>query len=138
MAQNKPLQIKIESILGGMAPTTHFASSDQFRASLGIDPAQPQRDSAGATTTIASGLIWPGASQKFSGTTFASAPLWLRTNPKDALVYVLDANGSAYTVNAAFDTVTALADGGTLSSGLGNGCEYYDNYIYFFKNTGVA
>jgi hypothetical protein len=59
-------------------------------------------------------------------------------NPKDSNLYVYDANGSAYTVNAAFTTVTALSDGGSLSNSLGNGAEYYDNYIYFAKNTTIA
>lgn len=130
--------ITIESILGGQGITTHFGQSGQMRASLGIDPSQPIDDSDTAYSTIASGLIRPSSSQKFSGATITSAPLWLVPNPKDALVYILDANGSAYTINAAFDTVTALNDRGFLSSCLANGCEYYDNYIYFFKNTDVT
>lgn len=133
-----PFEIKIETILGGQAPTTHFAGAGQFRASLGIDPAQPIDDADGVYSTIASGLIRPSASEKFSGTVITAAPLWMKTNPKDALVYVLDALGSAYTINAALDTVTAISDAGHLSSGLGNGCEYYDNYMYFAKNTDLA
>lgn len=133
-----PFEIKIETILGGQSPTTHFSGPGQFRASLGIDPAQPADDNDSATTTIASGLIRPTASEKFSGATIAAAPLWLKTNPKDALVYVYDARGSAYTINATFDTVTALSDAGHLSSAIGNGCEYYDNYMYFAKNTDIA
>ena len=130
--------ITIDSILGGQAPTTHFSGQSQFRASLGIDPAQPMDDADGATSTIASGLIRPVASEKFSSTTIAASPLWIKTNPKDSNIYVYDARGSAYTVNATLTTVTALSDAGHLSSSLGNGCEYYDNYMYFFKNTDVA
>lgn len=131
-------KISIESILGGHSPTTHFAGANQFRASLGIDPAQPMDDSDSVYSTIASGLLRPVASQKYSGSTINAAPLWMIPNPKDALVYVYDARGSAYTVDAAFAGATALNDGGSLSASLGNGCEYYDNYIYFFKNTDVA
>ena len=130
--------IRIDSILGGLAPTSHFASETQFRASLGIDPAQPSDDADSVTSTVASGLIRPVASEKFSSTTVLKSPLWIVTNPKDSNIYVYDAQGSAYTVNATLTTVTALVDGGTLTSSLGNGCEYYDNYIYFAKNTDVA
>jgi hypothetical protein len=130
--------IAIESILGGQGPTTHFGGKGSFRASLGIDPAQPIDDLDTAYSTMASGLLRPSASQKISSTTITSAPLWLVPNPKDANVYVYDANGSAYTVDATMTTVTALSDGGTLTSSIGNGAEYYDNYIYFAKNTDVA
>lgn len=134
----KPFRIKIESALGGMTPSTHFGSAGQFRAFLGIDPAQPIDDNDTVYSTIASGLLRPVASEKFSGTTITSAPLFIRTNPKDSSVYVLDAANSAYTVNATLTTVTALSDAGHLSSGRGNGMDYYDNYMYFFKNTDVA
>ena len=130
--------IRIESILGGHAPTTHFARADQFRASLGIDPAQPQDDSDSAVSSIASALIRPASSQKFSGTVLNAAPLWMIPNPKDANIYVYDALGSAYTIDAAFSALTALSDGGSLTNSLGNGAEYYDNYMYFGKATTVA
>lgn len=116
---------------------THFAGKGQMRALFGIDPAQPVDDADSATSTVASGLLRPAASQKISGTTIASAPLWMIPNPKDANTYVYDANGSAYTLSTT-NTVTALADGGSLSSSLGNGGAYYDNYLYFIKNTDVC
>lgn len=131
-------KISVDSILGGHSALTHFAARGQFRASLGIDPAQPIDDADSKYSTIGSGLLRPAASQKFSGAVIVSSPLWMVPNPKDANVYVQDAAGSAYTIDATFNTVTGLADGGSLSSSLGNGCEYYDNYIYFFKNTDVA
>jgi hypothetical protein len=135
---NKTETIVIGSVLGGHSPTTHFASGNQFRASMGIDPAQPMDDLDTANSTIASGLIRPSASEKFSSTTITAAPLWITTNPKDFNVYVTDAKGSMYSVNATFSTVTALSDGGSLTNSLGNGQEYYDNYIYQAKNTTVA
>lgn len=133
-----PFNIQFETILGGHSPTANFSGAGQFRASLGIDPAQPIDDSDTAYSTIASGLLRPAASEKFSGTTITSTPLWIITNPKDSNVYVYDAQGSAYTVDSTLTTVTALSDAGHLNSSLGNGCEYYDNYIYFFKNIDVA
>ena len=51
---------------------------------------------------------------------------------------VLDATGSAYTLNPDGYTITALSDGGTLTSGSGNGLAYHKNYYYIFKNTDVA
>lgn len=134
----KPFEIRIESILGGQSPTSHFAGSGQFRASLGIDPAQPIDDNDTAYSTVASGLVRPVASEKFSGTTVASAPLWMKTNPKDSNVYVYDARGSAYTIDSTLTTVTALSDAGHLSLSRGNGMEYHDNYILFAKNTTIA
>jgi len=53
--------IRIESILGGHSPTTHFGGAGQFRASLGIDPAQPIDDADGVFSTIGSGLLRPAA-----------------------------------------------------------------------------
>ncbi len=129
--------VKIETILGGHAVTSHFAQKTQMRSSLGIDPAQPVDDLDTAFSTVASGLIRPSASEKFSGATITSAPLWINPNPKDGNIYVYDANSSAYAINAALTTVTALSDAGSLS-GLGNGAEYYDNYQYFFTPTDVV
>lgn len=130
--------VLINSILGGHSRLTHEGSPGQFRASLGIDPAQPIDDGSGAFTVISSGLLRPAASEAFSGTTLGAAPLWIVSNPKDANTYVYDALGSAYTMPADFTSLTALSDGGTLSSALGNGAAYYDNYIYFAKNTDIA
>jgi hypothetical protein len=130
-------QVKIDTVLGGHSPTTHFSTASQFRASLGIDPAQPINDSDTAYSTIASGLIRPAASEKFSGSTITSAPLWIKANPKNSLVYVYDAKGSMYSIDATMTTVTGLDDGGTPGASLGNGFTYYDNYMYGATNTDV-
>lgn len=131
-------QIKISSVLGGQAPTSHFSGSDQFRASIGIDPAQPIDDGDGIYSTVASGLLRPAASEKFSSTTLQTAPLFIKGSSKTAFTYVYDARGSAYTIDPLMTTVTAMADGGTLTGSLGNGMEYYDNYMYFAKNTDIC
>lgn len=130
-------KVLIDTILGGHSPSTHYAGKGQFRASLGIDPSQPIDDQDSPYSTIASGLLRPAASQEFSGGALTSAPLWMVGNPKDAFVYVYDANSSAYTIDSAFATVTPLSDIGALS-GNGNGCEYYDNYIYFATAQDIA
>lgn len=131
------MKITINSILGGQTALGNFGGKDQFRASLGIDPAQPIDDLDATTSTVASGLLRPVASQKISGSTITSAPLWMKANPKDGNAYVYDANGSAYTISST-NTFTALSDGGSLTSSKGNGCEYYDNYMYFAKNTDIC
>ncbi len=130
-------KIIIETILGGHAVTSHFAQATQMRASLGIDPAQPIDDADTAFSTVASGLLRPAASQKFSGTTLANAPLWFTPNPKDGNVYVYDAASSAYAINATMTALTALSDAGTLG-GHGNGSDYYDNYQYFATDTDIT
>jgi hypothetical protein len=129
--------IRIDSVLGGHSPSTHYASSGQYRASLGIDPAQPMDDADSIYSTMASGLIRPAASEKYSSTTLTTTPLFMKTNPKDALIYVYGANSSIYTVDAGLTTVTALNDRGWLDGSKGNGCAYYDNYMYFATNDDI-
>jgi hypothetical protein len=136
MAKNKQT-IKIESVLGGHSPTSHFSASNQYRASLGIDPSQPIDDAGSNVSTIGSGLIRPVASEKFTGTDIKAAPLWMVPNPKDSSVYVTDALGSTYTLDAAFTGATAVF-GLDVANAHGNGSAYYDNYIYVASNTDIA
>ena len=134
-------QIKIESILGGHAPTTHFARPDQFRASLGIDPAQPINDSlSDVNGRVASGLLRPVAAGALStvSTTLADAPLWIRSNPKTATYYVYDIDGSVYSIENTVNSITPVGDLNDGGTARGNGCEYYDNYMYFARSTTVA
>lgn len=138
MKKSRPFTIKIENILGGQSPTSHFSTASQFRASLGIDPGQPINDLDSPYSKVASGLLRPAASEKFSGSTLQAAPLWIKSNPKDTNIYVFDAQGSMYSIDSAISSLTGISDGGSLSNGLGNGFEYYDNYMYGFKNTDVA
>ena len=132
--------IKIESILGGHAPTTHFAAEDQFRASLGIDPSMPIDNEDVSASVIASGLIRP-VGVLASTDLLTAAPLWIVQSPKattnTASYFVLDAIGSLH-VTTGSSGVTNLADGGTLSTGTGNGCTYYDNFLYIAKDTDIA
>jgi hypothetical protein len=139
---NETKQILIESILGGHSPMSHFAASDQFRASLGIDPALPADDSGSVTKgIIASGLLRPtGYSTIFgsSSTTISQPPMWLIQNPKNQYTYVYDAQSSLYSLDSNLTTPTVIPDAGELSNGRGNGGEYYDNYIYLSKNTTIS
>lgn len=133
-------QIKINSILGGQAQTANFAAENQFSLSYGINPGQTASSGYFADANIA-GLIQPvGIDVIYSGSGINKKIKWMEYNPKDANIYLYDASGSAYTLSTdpPYNTITALSDGGTLSNSTGNGIAYYDNYIYFAKNTTVA
>jgi hypothetical protein len=137
MAEQKTFEVRIDSILGGHSQSSHFSSPGQFRTSIAIDPSLPSTDTIGdAYSNVASGLLRPVAVTDIGNSIIANSPMWLIPNPKDSSVYIYDLGGSAYVTGGS--VVTALSDGGTLTSSSGNGAEYYDNYIYFFKNTDVA
>lgn len=138
----RSFRITIESILGGHSLLSHFADADQFRSSIGIDPASPLNDDPdlNAFKTNASGYLRPSSFKHVSGAGIElnNAPLWIKAQPKTSSFYVLDSAGSAYVTTYTASPVTALSDGGSLSGGSGNGMEYYDNYIYMAKNTTIA
>ena len=135
---NKTYQIKIESILGGQAPTTHFAAPDQYRAALGIDPSLPILNSLGDSfLSQPSGLLRPVCVTS-AGTT-ASYPKWIVSTPKDENnFYIYDASGSVYTTNDTFSATTGLGDLNDGGGATGNGAAYYDNYVYFARSTTIA
>lgn len=134
--------IRIDSILGGQSPSTNFSRKDQFRASFGIDPALGISDILDGATP-SSGLLRPVANTSIA-VSLAAAPLWIKDSPKTTSTFVYDLSGSAYTMTVQSPPATgttfngALPDAGSLSSSSGNGCEYYDNYQYFAKNTDIA
>jgi hypothetical protein len=137
--ENPTITLRIESVLGGHAPTTHFASPDQFRSSIAIDPGLPAADS-GVNGVISSGLLRPTNAGTPTGAAMGNVPLWILNSPKDTNVYVYDAAGSTYKYDQSnvVTAVSALSDGGSMSSSSGNGAAYYDNYLYFAKNTDIA
>ena len=131
--------IKIESILGGHSPSSHFSGKDQFRTSMGIDPSLSLAD--GLASSYASwrpcGLIRPSGVSCI-GTT-VGAPLWIAGNTKlEDTAYVYDSAGSVYTIDDQLTGVTGLGDLNDGGAANGNGMAYYDNYIYFSRATTVA
>ena len=131
--ENKTYQIKIESILGGHSPATHFSGSDQFLGSTGIDPGiSPGNSSLGRL----SGLLVPSSSSNISGENVTGAPMWIKAEPKTQTYYIYDVRGSVYSTDGS--TITPLGDLNDGGSAAGNGMAYYDNYIYFSRNTTVA
>lgn len=125
------ITINIESIFGGLSPTQNFGTKNTYHASIGIDPDLPVSDS----DVRLSGYIRPSAMEKFSSSTVTGTPLWLVPNPKDTNVYHYDSAGKVYSIDTNL-SVSVVSSG--LSSASGNGAEYYDNYIYFAKNTDIA
>jgi hypothetical protein len=137
---NRTQTIRIESILGGHAPTTHFAAEDQFRASLGIDPGSPITDDATDVNGIKpSGLLRPIISKTLGGDAIGNNPLWMVGTRTTSTIWIYDARGSIYTISPDVSSVTGLSDGGNESGdSKGNGAAYYDNYMYFSRCTTIA
>jgi hypothetical protein len=123
----------IDSIFEGLSATQNFTQKGGFTGSIGIDPDMPINN----TDTRISGYLRPTSTEKISSTTITNAPLWLVSNPKDTNIYVYDAGGKTYTLDTSL-TVTALNSGTALTTASGNGADYYDNYLYFTKNTDVC
>lgn len=136
----EPQVIRIESILGGQSPTTHFAHEDQFRASMSIDPAQPISDTSTDYLGIkASGLLRPVGTSEIDASKIGSIPLWIIPQPKSGDVFIYDFQGSVYSIEStSFATITGLGDLNDGGSSFGNGAAYSDNYVYFSRATTIA
>jgi len=127
------INLAIKTILPGVSASENIRQKGQFGASLGIDPLMPDADSG----VRPGGNIRPTQMLKFSESTIDAVPLWMVTNPKDALLYVYTSNGKVYSVASNY-TLTALNSGTALTTASGNGAEYYDNYLYLAKNADIC
>lgn len=128
-------QLKIETVLGGFAPSEYFTVKGQFLNSVGIDPEMPKDDSV----TRPSGLIRPTAMAKFSATEITGAPMWMCSTNKDYNVYVYGNDGKIHVVAGSTITMgTALNSGNPITTSSGNGMEYYNNYVYYARNTDIG
>lgn len=130
----EPFEIKINSVLGGIAPSDNFSKESGYDISVGIDPDFPSTDSL----VRPSGFLRPTAMEKFSGSKIASSThvLWMATSPKsntNVFMYLLNGKLIGYDTSLANET-----DIGTPTSGAGNGMAYYDNYIYLATPTNVS
>jgi hypothetical protein len=114
--------ITINSVLGGEATYAGWASKNQY--------------AYGTNVSIEEGDLVPHGITAYDTPT--GAPLWLIDNPKDTLIYRYCSDGKIQGVPGDQSAVTALNGGSALSSAAGNGAEYYDNYIYFAKNTQIV
>ena len=123
--------IKIESILGGQSVFENYAANSQFGESLAIDPDLPSTSGG----TKSSGFLAPVPVTKVSSTTITNPPMWIVSNPKTVLNYVYDNGGKVYSMTSSGVVSTSSK---TLSSAVGNGGAYYDNYMYFTTSADVA
>lgn len=141
---NKTYQIKIESILGGMAPITYMPKADQFRYAIGIDPSTTITG-AGDNYGTGTGMIVPTNYDDVAKE--LQVVRWIANAPKTTFTYFYGAGGSCYARTGNDIWVGGLSDGGTMSGAShatgnggssGNGFAYYDNYMYLAKNTTIA
>lgn len=143
MAKNR-IQVKIESILGGIAKLTHFPQYGEFSDSVNIDPSISDYSSfysAGLRSSV--GVLYPiTVSNILTSTTITQDPMFLVNNPKTGDVYVYGGRGSIYVGYADGQDLSegAISDAGEMTgvSSTPCGSAYYDNYIYFAKDTTIA
>lgn len=114
--------ITISSVGGGESTFDGFAAKNQYAYSTNI--------------SIEEGDLKPLSATSYDSP--SGTPLWLIDNPKDTNVYRYGSDGKIYAVPADQSAITALNSGTALTSSAGNGAEYYDNYIYFAKNTDIS
>lgn len=86
-----------------------------------------------------SGLIRPVSTKEYSKGSINGVPMWIRSTPKDNQVYLYTHSGSTYSISPSTFAVTGLSnlrdeDGFSF----GDGMAYYDNYMYFARNTNIA
>lgn len=124
--------IQISGVTGGLAASPYLYAAGQFLNAVGIDPDQPISDNA--NDYLPCGMVRPSGYTAFSGGSITAVPKWFVTNPKDALFYALLDNGRFVSYTSSFASETLIA---TASSCTGNGCIYYNNYIYVFTGTTV-
>lgn len=125
------LSLQIKTILPGISSSDNIRKSGEFGASLGIDPILPDTDGG----IRPSGLIRPVQYAKFSDSNIDATPLFIITNPKTAVIYVILTNGKIVSYDSSLAN-EALA--GTLTGGTAHGAEYYDNYLYIARATDIA
>lgn len=136
-------QIRIESILGGISPYENYSETGQYNSAIGIDPSMFSFNSTNIYNSP-SGYIVYGVRDTvyYTDAGLSGVPQWIVTTPKNKNVYVYDSVGSIYTVEYSGVThpyvVTGLGDVNDGGSSHGNGCAYYDNYVYFAKDTTIA
>jgi len=125
------IPFKISSIFGGWSICDYFNIAGQFLSSVGIDPDMPSTD----TGNKPCGYIRPTAMAKFSGSNVNATPLFILTNPKNSLIYVILSNGRVISYDSSLENETLI---GTLTGSEAKGSDYYDNYLYIARKTDIA
>jgi hypothetical protein len=127
---SKLIQIKIDSVLGGISPTKYLSQEQQFLDSIAIDPEFPITD----TGVRPSGIIKPVAYESFSGANVTAKPMFIVTNPINSLVYVGLSNGRFLSYSATLGSETLIDS----SQSAINGMAYYNDYIYIATDANVC
>lgn len=128
-------QIVIDSIFEGFMPSATFGGKGQYLHAIGIDPDVPLTDAANDIKT--GGMIRPVAYSSFSSTEIDSYPVAIIPNPKNALTYVVLANGKLVSYTSAFTSAGATSIGQVTGS-VAKGAFYYNNYIYITTGTDIS
>lgn len=128
---SKLIKIKINNILGGIAPTKYLSQANQFHQAIGIDPEFPIDDT---TAVKPSGVIRPVAYAQFSSSQVTAKPLFIITNPKNSLVYALLSNGRVISYTSSLGSETLVTSTPTACEG----GAYYNDYIYMADTTDVS
>jgi hypothetical protein len=123
------ISIKLENILGGIAPTQYFGPKGSFNSSIAIDPDLPV--GSGPKT---SGMIVPVGYAKFSGANVNASVIALITNPKNTLTYAVLNNGRLISYDSAMANEALV---GTVTGSNAEGGFYYNNYVYI-TGTGAS
>lgn len=136
---NKTQTIRIESINGGHSLYERTSNSEQFIDSLGINPdsADASNSGSGAGPTVITPTL---LSNPYSGT-LSGIPIWIVGAPRNSSgqrLFAYASSGSVYTINQTGNTITGIGDLNDGGSSGANGCAYYDNYVYFARETTVA
>lgn len=124
------LDIKINSIWKGQAPSQYYGEADAFNTSLAIDPDYPI-----PSGSRASGFAVPIAYSKFSGSNVNDEVIALITTPKDTKIYAVTSTGRLISYTSAFGSETLI---GTVSGSAAKGAWYYNNYIYIATGTDLS
>lgn len=122
------IKLRIDSILGGIAPAIHAAGKGQFLASQGIDPEVD-------VLKYPSGYIMPTGFTAFSGAALNAAPTWLLTSNHNTKVYAYCDNGRLVSYD---NTLGSETNAGTPTSGAGNGAVILNDYLCLMTPTDVS
>lgn len=124
------VQLRIDSILGGMAPTFHLSGADQFLDSVAIDP-----EFVNSATKRPSMNIMPTRYQRVL-TLDSEAPMWISGAQTTTGVFVYGSGGTLYALSSA---LVPDPEGGLVqpTAGAGNGMVVYNDYVYMATATDI-
>lgn len=123
--------ITINSIFDGISQASMSSEKDQYLAAIAIDPDVPETDSAIKTA----GVIRPVGYFRFNASLLDQPPLWIVTNPKNTKTYVYCNAGDLLSYDSSMASETLER---AVSSSTGNGFAYYNNYLYYARNTDIG